>query len=198
MQYIFFTGVPGSRWSGVSQVFRDKWSDVDNSDLTPDKTYMHHLYKGHTGNYYGPGMLNGKWLDKTFGTRLQWEEEIKNSYAQDNNIKLILSHNFAYYLNDITNQFPECPIVLCYRDDIESFEWWHQAGGWDITYPNYDWYKDDSNMRTEIQKQNKCILEFVAKHNLKLEQPNKDFFREYFSRDIDFEFPADVKVAVYV
>ena len=35
--WIFFTGAPGSRWSGISQVFRDTWEDADNSDLLDPK-----------------------------------------------------------------------------------------------------------------------------------------------------------------
>lgn len=195
---IFFTGVPGSRWSGVSQVFRETWDNVDNSDLVPEKTYNHPLYNGHIGNYYGPGMLYGTWLDKKFGSKEDWQKEILKSYTSDDNIKLILSHHFAYYLDNIKETFPKSPIVICYRKNIDSFEWWHHAGGWDITYPSYKWYHNDTRMQLEIKRQNNCILEFISKNNLVLEQPNKDFFRTHFKKDIDFVFDRDVEVAVYV
>ena len=31
---ILATGAPGSRWSGVSRVFRDNLPNVDNTDIT--------------------------------------------------------------------------------------------------------------------------------------------------------------------
>jgi hypothetical protein len=198
MQYIFFTGAPGSRWSGVSQVFRDNLIGVDNSDLTPNRTYKHHLYSGHVGNYYGPGMLYGDWLDTKFGSREQWETEIARSYTDDSKpVKLVLSHNFAHYLDDLVKTFPESKLVLCYRRSDLCFDWWHAAGGWDIGYPNYSWYKNDDTMKQEIQKQNRAILDFAKQKNLKLEQPNRDFFRNNFNIDKDFIFEKDVSIAVY-
>ena len=198
MQYIFFTGAPGSRWSGVSQVFRDNVDGVDNSDLTPDKTYKHHLYSGHVGNYYGPGMLYGDWLDIQFGSRDLWESEIARSYTDDSKpIKLILSHNFAHYLDDLITEFPESKLVLCYRRSGECFDWWHAAGGWDITYPSYRWYRNDAKMQREIRKQNRAILDFVTQKNLELSQPDRNFFRRHFDIDRDFIFEKDVNVAVY-
>ena len=92
--WIFFTGAPGSRWSGVSQTIRDNWENVDNTDLTEDKKYTHHKYSGHVGNYYGPGMANGQWLEESFGTNRMWEEEINKSFSgPEDSWKLILSHN---------------------------------------------------------------------------------------------------------
>ena len=195
--YIFFTGAPGSRWSGVSQVFRDHWPNIDNTDLTPEKTYKHHLYSGHIGNYYGPGMLHGDWLNNKFGDRKLWENEIAASYNGNEPVKLIMSHHFAYWLDDFTTVFPDSPMVLCYRTDQECFDWWHEAGGWNISYPNYTWYKDNTKMMQEIKKQNAAILAFVDKHNLTLEQPDVNFFRNNFGKDIDFNFVKDIRVAVY-
>ena len=195
--YIFFTGAPGSRWSGVSQVFRDTLNGVDNTDLTPEKTYKHHLYSGHIGNYYGPGMLYGNWLDTEFGSKEQWETEIAASYNGNEPVKLVLSHNFAHYLDRLVHTFPDCKLVLCYRTNNECFDWWHAAGGWDISYPSYKWYRNDAGMRQEIQKQNSAILEFVERKNLQLTQPDVNFFRQHFDIDRDFIFDKDVKVAVY-
>ena len=48
--------------------------------------------------------------------------------------------------------------------DEASFDWWMQAGGFDISYPNYDWYGDENGMRKEIAQQNKLILDFGQKH----------------------------------
>jgi hypothetical protein len=197
-QYIFFTGAPGSRWSGVSQVFRDSLDGIDNSDLTPDRTYKHHLYSGHIGNYYGPGMQYGDWLDTEFGSREQWLAEIDRSYSDNTKpVKLVLSHNFAHYLDDLVKTFPESKLVLCYRRSNLCFDWWHAAGGWNISYPSYRWYSNDAKMQREIRQQNRAILDFVKKKNLTLEQPTANFFRQHFDVDRDFVFAKDVNVAVY-
>ena len=197
-QLIFFTGAPGSRWSGVSQMFRDHWPDVDNTDTAdPRKVYRHHQFSGHRGNYYGPNDLHGNWLDKSFGTREQWLEEIDRSYTGDEPIKLILSHNFAYYLDDLAAAFPESKIVMCYRPGQACYEWWHEAGGWDITYPDYTWYGDNITMRQEIFKQNRMMLEFGKAKGVEFKRPDVHFFRTHFGRDIDFVYDKDVDIGVY-
>ena len=196
-ELIFFTGAPGSRWSGVSQLFRNAWPDVDNTDCGDlRKMYKHAQFGGHRGNYYGPGMLNGKWLDERFGTRNEWLEEIDRSFKGPNTVKLVLSHNFAHWLNELKQEFPKSKIVMCYRPDQACYEWWQQAGGWDITYPDYSWYKDNITMRQEIFQQNKKMLAFAEANNVEFTRPDKDFFRKHFNRDIDFVNDKDVDIAV--
>jgi len=196
--WIFFTGAPGSHWSGVSQHIRDHGTNVDNTDLVPEKQYTHHRYSGHKGNYYGPGMLNGQWLDRELGSWNLWQKEIAKSYlGKDDDIKLILSHNFAYYLNDIKETFQGSKIVMCYRPDDECYKWWHEAGGWDISYPSYEWYRDNTTMDHQITEQNKAILDFCYKHNLTLRKPGREWLRNEFNIDADFIFEKDVWIAVY-
>jgi len=196
-QLIFFAGAPGSRWSGVSQVFRDTLPNIDNSDLTSDRTYSHPVYSGHVGNYYGPGMQFGQWLEHTIGTPAQWKEEIEKSYSNNSNTKLILSHHFCYRLDELAATFPNSYVVLCYREDQDCYDWWHEAGGWNITHPDYSWYDNNEKMFSEITAQNAGILEFVDKHDLELQAPDLNFFRTHFGVDRDFEFGKEVKVAVY-
>jgi hypothetical protein len=150
------------------------------------------------GNYYGPGMLYGDWLGTELGTKAQWEAEIDRSYSDNTKpVKLILSHNFAYYLDDLVEAFPSSKLVLCFRSTELCYNWWHEAGGWDISYPNYSWYEDNYKMKTEIRRQNLEILKFAEKHELALKQPDVDFFRQHFDIDKDFIFEKDVEVAVY-
>jgi len=49
-------------------------------------------------------------------------------------------------------------------------DWWLEAGGWDITYPDYSWYKDDETMFARICEQNQLILDFAQKHMLQWKQ----------------------------
>ena len=194
--WIFFTGAPGSRWSGVSQTIRDNWENVDNTDLTEDKKYTHHKYSGHVGNYYGPGMANGQWLEESFGTNRMWEEEINKSYSgPEDSWKLILSHNFAYYLEQIKKQYPDSKLVMCYRPDKVCYDWWHEAGGWDISWPDYSWYENNNKMWEEIVCQNRAILEFVYKHKLPFRKPGREWFRNTWGVDRDFIFEKDVWIA---
>ena len=163
--WIFVTGAPGSMWSGVSQKIREE-HNADMTDCTPDRTYTHHKYAGHKGNYYGPKMQYGNWLGSTFGTRQMWIDEIDKSFnGPKDQTKVILSHNFAYYLNDIVEIFPESKIVAVVRDNDECFNWWQQAGGWNITYPNYEWYIDDIQMIEEIKEQNNLLKLFTNTSN---------------------------------
>ena len=39
--------------------------------------------------------------------------------------------------------------------------WWKQAGGWDITYPDYSYYENDDQMMMNIGAQNKASTRFL-------------------------------------
>jgi len=45
---IFFTGVPGSRWSGIAQTL-EMMSGMNTSDRTPEREYVQHCYTGQKG-----------------------------------------------------------------------------------------------------------------------------------------------------
>lgn len=159
--YIFFTGAPGSTWSGIAK--RIYWSpDIDHSDyIKGDREYIHGSeFPAHTGAYWDPGMefKLGDW----------------NTPFTGDGIKLIKSHSIATDLNIIKYIYPSSPIVMVWRDNDTCNTWWHAAGGWDISYPDYlPFYIDDSNMKLQIEKQNSGILEFV--------QSNKDNITEVSS-----------------
>jgi len=108
-EYIFFTGVPGSRWSGIAQEIKSQ-----------------------------PG----------YNTTDRAEHAIQDAY-------------------------PLAWIQLVYRPDWASFLWWKKAGGFDITYPNYDWYETDYLMTKRIEEQNKLILDFGQKHSVQWIQHHK-------------------------
>ena len=190
--WIFFAGAPGSRWSGVSRVFRDNLPNVDNTDMTPDKKYESKVFAGHVGNYYGPGEPYGDFLKHRLGTIEEWQNEIERSYSGSaDSIKLILSHHFSYYIKEIKEQFTDSRIVLCYRPDEECLKWWHEAGGWNITHPRYDWYVNDDRMLRCIKEQNQELL----KHG-EFSAPDINLFRREFDTDVDFIFDRDVQVCI--
>jgi len=182
---IFFTGAPGSKWSGVAQ-FIESNSEFDITDRTGARTYSHHKYSGHKGAYYGNGMeflseLNIETLDAPYngtGTRLY------------------KSHDWSYMLDEITERFPEAWIIMVRRDDQECFEWWKQAGGFDITYPKYDWYKNDYIMQNQITKQNALIIDFCRKKQLQWNKWDTLFAQTVFGLDIDIP-DNDITIAIY-
>ena len=74
--------------------------------------------------------------------------------------RIIKSHTFAYQLNELKKY--KLPIVMVYRNCYECYKWWHEAGGFNIEYPNYKpYYKNSDNMWCEITSQNTKIMQFV-------------------------------------
>ena len=151
MSYIFMTGAPGSKWSAVSK--RIYWSSsVNHSDYHDDREYYgpksYNEYPMHTGAYWDPGMEFdvGEW-DKPF--------------KKEGGVKLIKSHTIAEDLE----AYADHPIIMVLRDDQKCFDWWKEAGGFDISYPDYSYYINDDGMRSAIEAQNAGIRSFVERHN---------------------------------
>ena len=170
-QYIFYTGVPGSRWSGIAQEIKSS-GQYNCTDRAEHRIYKHGDFSGHCDAYYGTGMefpanpAEGG-LDK---------HNLNAPYTQwdlSSGSKLLMSHEWPYYFNEIQERYPLAWIQLVYRPDWESFLWWKKAGGFDITYPNYDWYETDYLMTKRIEEQNKLILDFGQKHSVQWIQHHK-------------------------
>jgi hypothetical protein len=124
---IFFTGVPGSRWSGIAQVL-ESLDGFNTTDRTPNRDYTHHQFTGHRGAYFGPGMELESYLDPTY---------IDAAWATTGGCRVVKSHDYAYKLQTIGEVFPDDWIMLVYRPDLTSYAWWHEAGGFQIKYPCY-------------------------------------------------------------
>jgi hypothetical protein len=166
-KYIFVTGAPGSRWSGYVEDHLYIRDDLDKTDMSSEREY----WRGrdgcrnlmHRGAYFDPGM-------EFRNEQKYWDEPFSGE-----GIRVIKSHTFAYHLPYLTDF--GCPIHLIYRTNQECFDWWHQAGGWNITYPNYQWYRDDENMIEQIQMQNLLIKEFAQDEGL---EKHNDGSRDYY------------------
>jgi hypothetical protein len=171
---IFFTGVPGSRWSGIAQIL-EQLPGFNTTDRTPDRTYDHHTFTGHLGAYFGKGMefhpiLSAEYIDQAHGNT--------------KGTRLIKSHDWAYQLDDIKQEFPDDWTMLVYRPDMTSFAWWHEAGGFKIKYPCYNAYVDSINMMAEIASQNKAILDYACKKNAKWEYFTEEWMQQTFGHSI--------------
>ena len=171
MKYIFVVGAPGSRWSGVAKSIYFS-EQIDQSDDTPERTYFNPNSPAkakqlmHRGAYFDPGMEFGNELENFDSLSKQDLEKIFDAPFQGSDkIRIIKSHVLSKHVDRLADLFDD-PIVLVYRHDQDCFDWWRQAGGWDITYPNYQWYEDDETMKKQIASQNQSIRNFVSKHRL--------------------------------
>ena len=158
--FVFFTGVPGSRWSGIAQQIKLDPA-YNTSDRAPHRVYTHGEFSGHKDSYFGTGM--------EFSTNLD-QENLEAPFTESSGIKLLMSHEWPYHFKEIIERYPEAWITLVYRNDIASLKWWLDAGGFNITYPNYEWYRDETNMFARIIGQNKLILDFAQHFRLQWTQ----------------------------
>lgn len=184
---IFFTGVPGSRWSGIAQNI-ELLPGFNTSDRTPERDYSHHAYTGHKGAYFGEGMELEPWIEDNY---------INSAHITHEGCRLIKSHDWAYGLDKIKETFPEDWIMLVYRPDLDSFAWWHEAGGFQIKYPCYDAYKDSTTMLSAISAQNKAILKFAHKQNATWHYFTESWLKDNFSNSVEVTVPnKDILVTI--
>ena len=157
-EFIFFTGVPGSKWSGISQILEQN-PQINTSDRTVERRYQHAEFSGHMGAYFGAGMEFEPILDRLHLLQA-WQDSEPGH-------RVVKSHDWAYMLDDIVVKFPDQWIMLVWRENQISYDWWQQAGGFSITYPNYSAYVDNDGMHAEIARQNQGIEAFARLHDLK-------------------------------
>jgi hypothetical protein len=172
---IFFTGVPGSRWSGIAQIL-ESHSAFNTTDRTPARSYTHNELSGHKGAYFGRGM-------EFYPDPMQ----VDQAWNGGEGIKIVKSHDWAYMLDVIKPGFINDWVMLVYRPNEVSNKWWHEAGGFNITYPNYTSYKDNNTMCESIMDQNKNILEFAHKHNATWNYFNSEWILNTFGLNIVME-----------
>jgi len=182
---IFMIGAPGSRWSGIAQNI-EAISGFNTSDRTPERDYTHHSFSGHLGAYFGTG-----W---EFDTSLD-EENLNRPYANLDGTRILKSHEWAYKLNEIYEKFPDSWILLVYRPDLACQAWWHEAGGFNISYPDYrPYYKNSMNMLNEIIMQNNYMLEFSQNHDLTWHHYSYKWIEDNFGYNIDLSVKSNHNV----
>lgn len=192
---IFYTGVPGSRWSGVAQWIESAVPGFNISDRSIERSFGHcvahaGLPPGHEGAYFGTGM--------EFELRLEDPTYLDHPWKEPGGCRIIKSHEWSLHLDQIKELYPDDWIMLVYRPDEVSSAWWHQIGGFTIKYPNYDHYGDSINMNHSIRMQNKAILEFAKKHDATWYHIGKKFVAEQFGVSTEplSDFFYDVLITV--
>ena len=165
--YILATGAPGSKWSGWIEKNLYTLEGIDTSDRSPEREYWNGQSM-HRGAYFDPEM-------EYSNSRENWDKPFSGEGT-----RIIKSHTFAYSLNTLKDY--GYPIYMVVRSSVDCFNWWHEAGGWNIEYPNYSWYVDDKNMMNQIVSQNESIWKFLIEHKDKVElidgdlRENSDIF----------------------
>lgn len=167
---IYFTGAPGSKWSGIAQKIEDL-PGFNKSDRTADRTYTHNDFGGHKGAYFGNGMEFPADPDV-----------VDNAYEETEGCKLVKSHDWAYDLHGLFRRAERDGdgIMLVYRPTAACLTWWYQAGGFNIKYPNYEWYEDHVKMHYEIERQNTAMLKFTSEIGLHWQNFNPSWTEQKF------------------
>lgn len=175
---IFFTGVPGSRWSSIAQIL-ESIPGFNTSDRTPARSYTHHSYTGHVGAYFGWRM--------EFDPIIRWvgKEHIDQAWIDPGGCRLVKSHQWPDKFDEIEQFYSNDWVMLVYRPDMASFAWWHEAGGFRIKYPNYSWYRDEADMLHEISRTNKLILKYAYEKKARWEYFTSEWVYEHFGHMVD-------------
>lgn len=202
-QRLFYTGVPGSKWSSMSHEF-EKFPDINLTDYSKEREYepvagVPDYAPGkysdgplHRGSYFGKGMEFEPILDADY---------IDQAWTIKEGFRIVKSHDWAYMLDDIVEKFPNDWIMLVYRPDMVSYSWWFNHGGFKISYAKYDAYENHHKMLAEIGIQNESMLKFAHKHDLKWGHFNEKWILENFGREIKITRPKnqweDILVTIY-
>jgi hypothetical protein len=168
---IFITGAPGSKWSLVAHAvsFAD---EINTSDVAEHRSYGTAAGATHFGNYFGPGMEYGSEFDRLGEIgKSDLVAELSRPYAEPGGIKLLKSHMFARHLDYLVETFPAARFILVYRTDEECLDWWIEAGGFGISFPDYSWYRELANMREQVAVDNSSLLDFARQHEVALRRP---------------------------
>lgn len=176
MRNIWFTGVPGSRWSGVHRLLINACDDIDRTDETPDRRFYHknadphNPMNGHSGAYWGPGMGCGEhWQELTKLGKERIQLDIDSVFHGEGR-RVIKNHylNRHYNLDYIWENFPSDELFLVYRESQKSFAWWCEV--MDFTedhWPDYrPGYKNYDYMHNCIRYENAYMLDFAMRKGL--------------------------------
>jgi len=202
---IFFTGAPGSRWSGVAQQI-GKLPNVNHSDENPNRSFehsaIHGSFSGHKGSYFGPGMEFGANFDqipKLLPFEIQAEVDRAFPDKNQEQLRIVKGHIFSYYLDSLRRVFPDSMYMMVWRDSDVSLKWWLELGGFSIPYPRYEWYVNEETMKRRIQEENRAIEGFCDRNRISLEPFTPEWVEKNFGRRLDFDPAAyftGVKVAL--
>lgn len=168
-RYIFLTGVPGSRWGRIEQMM------YQNADIIDVSCKQNHQQNdpgqgtSHIYTFWGPYHEHGDGFDRLdlLGPN-EVMRQIDQAYhpLDSRPVRIIRCHWFAYQLDWIAKNMPWVDILLAFREPEMSYRWWHESGGWDISYPTYEWFGTDTVLKREIMTQHKLMIKFMRERGL--------------------------------
>lgn len=184
---IFYTGVPGCKWSATAHILTHNTKfPINTSDYTEDRVYTHSdVNVSHYGAYWGPGNGLGEKFDNL--SALSKDEilaEIDKPYADKNwdQYRLVKCHHFTSQLDVIKEMFPSSKIMVVLRPDLICFRSWLGAGGFEgITYPNYTtFYKNKETLEQKIEEENHAAKDFIHRHDLDIHVVREKYWKTYW------------------
>jgi hypothetical protein len=195
-QLIFFTGIPGSAWSRVATLCGySPLLNLNSSDRSRKREYYirrNTSWAGlvnHQGAFFGSKMEFGQgWeypVERSLTKDAVMADIEKAFVAHTDENYLIKSHSLAQSLDWWIENFPKAKFIFTYRDFERSIEWWLNGGGFDITYPKYDWYEDEDRMRKKAKAQLNNTKEFINDNSIVTYGLTKGFLEEVLQIDFN-------------
>lgn len=192
---VFFTGAPGSKWSGSANVLQSiKSLNFNITDRSPEREYTHTgptpLARSitHTGVYFGPGHGFGEDFHNIHLLNpMVVEDTIRNEWKDPSYGKLLVkSHFFSHNLDYIAETWPENVIIMILRPNTKCEQGWFGAGGWNISYPDYrPYYKDDDTMKAMIAEHNDKIIDFCNRKGVTIEPLTAEYLKRTFNWSVE-------------
>lgn len=179
MKYIFVAGAPGSKWSSVVKNIYYSPS-IDRSDSNTERQWFHSATglatPMHLGAYWDPGME----FDIPEYCNTLTKEQAETIFDRPfvgTGVKIIKSHVFGLKENIqwLRDTWPESPIVLVHRSSDSCLGWWYRCGGWNIEYPDYSvYYQNTENLIQQIDRQNSGIEWAMGRYPRRTPQNNHE------------------------
>jgi hypothetical protein len=198
-KYIFLTGVPGSRWGRIEQMMYQVSDLVDTSCRQNHQQNLPAHSTRHIYTFWGPFHEHGDQFDQLSllgPDRVMAEIDAAYDPADSRPYRIIRCHWFSYQLDWIRTNMPWVDIIMMFREPEMSFRWWHESGGWDISYPNYAWYSNDLVLRRQIMTEHKLMLKFMREQGLQqdinLGQPH-EWFQKHMP-EVSEHFTGTIKL----
>jgi hypothetical protein len=192
---VWYTGAPGSKWSGVANVLQAiKKLNFNISDRNDQRQYQHvgpsklSTKIFHTGAYFGPGHGLGEQFHELENlATMEVERQIRNEWSDPSHGNLLVkSHFFSESLDYIAHTWPTQPIIMIFRPNDRCEQGWFGAGGWNISYPNYrPYYKDDATMKFRIAEHNEKMLDFCKRKGIQRYNFNAEYLKNTFNWCVD-------------
>lgn len=182
-QYILTLGIPGSRWGRLESILCNTHNHlIDSSAWKEYNMDMPLNNTGHMHAFWGPYNRLGEQFDQLalLGEQ-QFRHQLDKEFDADNPApyRFIRCHWFSYQLEWLEKNCPDMWILFLFREPEMSLRWWHESGGWDISYPNYKWYGTSDVLERQAHVENKYMHKFIKDRGLKFDFSLKDANKWY-------------------